>query len=189
MLCIQNAVSLMSHRFPLLKKSVGDSTVGLTTDGNLGPSKSGEQTERPLAEREGKAGPHWGTEAPRSVTRRELGRAEMEARPVAIRGSVILTSNAFWDDFRVLCAAHPGLDRVIADLALSLLLDYGIREVVLETSKSRYAVLDPLIGGMRFAVMFEATEPRPSPSEPYRTISLARIVSAESLTGDHEAVA
>ncbi len=109
---------------------------------------------------------------------------------MAIRGSVILSTSAFLDDVRRLSPKYPNLAGALADLALNLLLDYDIREIRSGSSDTsvRVALVRHEDGQSRpLAIMFRATQPKPSPCDPYRTIVLLALVDAASLSTDEVA--
>jgi len=103
-----------------------------------------------------------------------------------MRGSEVVQDSLFKDDLTVLRREFPEIDRVVADFTEVLLLDYDLPEIPVDPATPR--VYTHLVdyppraasGLQQFIVIYHATDPDPSPRQPYRTFTLLAIADRKA---------
>ena len=97
-----------------------------------------------------------------------------------IRGSKVVLDPSFHSDLEGLRGGYPEVDDAVKDLTGMLVLDYDLPEMTVDVGNHVYAILldyppKEADGLQQFAVVYHATDPKPSWTKPYRTFTLLTI--------------
>lgn len=97
-----------------------------------------------------------------------------------IRGSAVARDDSFRRDVVALQETYPQIEGVIAELEEGLKLDHELTHVALPDLSGIFSIFldyppNRAAGIQQFAVLYHATDPAPSWSDPYRNFTLLTI--------------